>query len=350
MKSLLKKHKNCKKTIEVKLPAEKVREEFDRVYGSIKKIASIPGYRTGNAPRDLLELHYGKTAREDVIKKLVPDTYRNAIEEHKLDPIGFPDITDLKLDIKEGFSYTANIETRPEFSLRNYKGLKVKKKNTDVKEDEVKKNLESLRDNYAQKATKDEGEKKEKTLPRLDDDFARDLGFEGLDKLKEAIRTNLKNRLEQESRADTEMQIVNQLVDSVNFELPESLVKAEKERLLKDAENRIAYMEEIQKKQNPEKKFTLSDKDKKELEANSQKQAERQVKAFFILDRIAQAEKIQISQEEIDSHIEEIARQYQKSNAEIRKHLEERHMLDEMAVNMRNAKVMEFLIKEAKIL
>ena len=93
----------------------------------------------------------------------------------------------------------------------------------------------------------------------------------------------------------------------------------------------------------------MNDKDKKELEANAEKQALRQVKAFFMLDRIAQAEKIYLKQEELEQHIDQIAKQYKKTKEEARAQLEKNRMLDEMAVNMRNAKVIEFLIKEAKV-
>jgi trigger factor len=186
-------------------------------------------------------------------------------------------------------------------------------------------------------------------LPKLDDEFAKDIGFEDLSKLKDAIKANLRDKLEHESQADLEMQMINHLVDGVNFEIPDSLVNSEKERLLKDANSRIAYIEAVQKKQNPEKKFELSEKDKKELEENSSRQAVRQVKAFFILDKIAHAEKIYIKGEELDSAMEDMAKQYNKSKKEIEDYLEKNHLIDEIAVNMRNKKVMEFLLKESKI-
>ncbi len=352
MKSNIKKHKNCKKVVEVKLSPERVKEAFEKVYRDIQKVANVPGYRVGKAPRDLLELHYGKTAKEEVIKSLIPETYGKILEQHKLDPIGYPDISDVKLDLKDGFYYKASIETRPEFSLKSYKGLKLKRKSIEVKEEDVQKNLESLREMHAQKVPKkegSEGEEKEKVLPKLDDEFAKDLGLENLAKLKEAVKDGLRKRLEQDSKADLEMQLINQLVDGVNFEVPESLVNSEKERLVKDANNRLAYMQAIQKQQDPKKEFALDDKDKKELEANAEKQALRQVKAFFILDRIGQAEKIYLKQEDLDQQIGQIAKQHKKTKEEVRSQLEKNRMLDEMAVNIRNAKVIEFLLKEAKV-
>lgn len=349
MKSSIKKLKNCKKIVEVKLAPDKVKEEFDRVYEGIKKVANVPGFRPGMAPRDLLEKHYNETAREEVIKKLVPDTYKMIIEEHKLDPIGYPEITDLKLDLDGGFSYTASIETRPELSLKNYRGIKLKKKKREAKEEDVQKSLQALRETYAQKAPKEGGEEKEKILPKLDDEFAKDLGLENLEKLKEAVKLNLQHRLEQESRADLEMQVISYLTDGVNCEVPNSLVNSEKDRLLKDANSRIAYIQAMQKKQTPDKKFELSDKERKELEENSRKQAIRQVKTFFILDKIAHAEKIYIKSEELDREIENMAEEYQKPKKEIEDYLEKNHKMDEIAVNMRNAKVMEFVLKEARI-
>ncbi len=349
MKSSIKKLKNCKRILEVKLPAEKVRSELENVYENIKKVANIPGYRIGKAPRDLLELHYGKTAKEQVIKRLIPDTYKKVLEEHKLDPIGYPDITDVKFDLKEGFHYKASIETRPEFSLKRYKGLKLKKKKVEVKEEDVLKELESLREANAQKVPKKDGEKKEEVRPKLDDEFAKDLGLETLERLKDAIRGALGRRLEEDAHVDLEVQLINQLVQVVNFEVPESLVNTEKERLIKNTNSRIAYIEAVQKKQDPNKKFEMGDKDKKELEENAARQALRQVKAFFILDKIAESEKIYLKQEELDSYIEETAGHYKKTKEEMRRYLEKNHMLDEIAVNMRNKKVMGFLIKAASI-
>jgi len=183
----------------------------------------------------------------------------------------------------------------------------------------------------------------------LDDEFAKDLGLENLEKMKEAIKENLKARLEQESEADLEIQIIDKLLDGMDFEVPETLVNSEKERLIKDADMRIKYMEALQKKENPDKKFTLEEKDKKELEEKASKQAVRQVKAFFMLDKIAQDEKIYLKEEEIEEYIEGLAAQHKKTKDEIRSYLEKGHGMDELAVNMRNKKVMEFLLKEAKI-
>jgi trigger factor len=349
MKLSIKKLKNCKHSFEVSLPAERVKEAFDEVYSDLGKYASVPGFRQGQAPRDLLELHYSKTAKEEVLKKLIPETYEKVLEEHKLDPLGYPDVTDVKLDMKEGFSYKASIETRPEINLKNYKGLKLKKKSVDVKEEDLAKNLEYLREMHSQNVPKEGSQEKEKVLPKLDDEFAKDLGFENLEKLKEAMKQNLKAKLEQDSEADLEVQVINNILDSVDFEVPDTLVNSEKERLIKDADMRIKYMEALQKKENPDKKFSLEEKDKKELEENALKQAARQVKAFFILDKIAQIEKIYLKEEDINVYVEELAAQYKKTKDEIRGYLEKGHGMDELAVNMRNKKVMEFLLKEAKI-
>ena len=349
MKSSIKKLKNCKHCFEVSLPAEKVKEAFDEVYSGIGKYASVSGFRQGKAPRDLLELHFSKTAREEVLKKLIPETYEKIMEENKLEAIGYPDVSDVKLDIKEGFSYKASIETRPEINLKNYKGLKLKKKGAEVNEEDLAKNLEYLRELHSQNVPKEGSAEKEKVLPKLDDEFAKDLGFENLDKLKGAVRENLKVKLEEESAGDLEAQIISKLLDAMDFEVPETLVNSEKERLMKDADMRIKYMEAIQKKENPDKKFTLEEKDKKELEENAYKQAVRQVKAFFILDKIAQVEKIYLKEEELDRHIEAMAAQYKKTKDEVRGYLEKGHAMDELAVNMRNKKVMEFLLKEAKV-
>ena len=95
MKSSVKKLKNCKHSLEINLPIDKVKEAFDEVYSDLGKYAIVPGFRQGKAPRDLLELHYSKTAKEEVLKKLIPKTYEKILEEYKLNPIGYPDVTDV---------------------------------------------------------------------------------------------------------------------------------------------------------------------------------------------------------------------------------------------------------------
>jgi FKBP-type peptidyl-prolyl cis-trans isomerase (trigger factor) len=263
------------------------------------------------------------------------------------------------------------------------------------------KNLEYLREMHSQNVPKEGSSEKEKVLPKLDDEFAKDLSFENLEKMKEVIKENLKAKLEQDSASDLEIQIIDKLLDSIDFEVPETLVNSEKERLMKDADMRIKYMEALQKKENPDnqdsaKAFAESSKNKRQsaflldsignyinpdsydmgkfstiispyssgsaenllkplsegqifLEENASKQAVRQVKAFFILDKIAQDEKIYLKEGEIEKYIEGLAAQYKKTKDEIRGYLEKGHGMDELAVNMRNKKVMEFLVKEAKI-
>jgi FKBP-type peptidyl-prolyl cis-trans isomerase (trigger factor) len=348
MKSSIKKLKNCKHILEVQLPIEIVNAEFEAVYKDIGKVAKIPGFRPGKVPRDLLEVHYKKDANEEVVKRLVPESYKKILEENKLDPIGYPEISDVRID-KEGFCYKASIETRPVFSLNSYKGLKLKRKPVDVKEQDVDKELEYLREAYAENVPKKDGEGKEKVLPKIDGEFSKDLGFENLEKLKEAVNKDLQAKKEQDSLIDLESQVVDTLINGIDFEIPESLINSEKERLLKDANLRLSYIEAIQKKQDPDKKFTLDEKDKKELEENASKQAARQVKVFFILDKIAVTEKIYVEEKELDAYIEEMAKHYKKTKEEIKHYLEEHNKIDEIAVTIRNKKVMDFLLKEAKV-
>jgi trigger factor len=126
---------------------------------------------------------------------------------------------------------------------------------------------------------------------------------------------------------------------------------------------RIKYIEALQKKEKARDPSApaspqdhqenslnfLDDKDKRELEENAYKQAVRQVKAFFILDKIADTEKIYLKHEELDKYIEEMAARYKKTREEIKDYLEKGHGLNELAVNLRNKKVVEFLLKEARI-
>jgi len=143
-KSKTKSTEECSTTFEIDVPAQSISKAFDEVYAGITKIANIPGFRVGKAPIELVKKHYAKDAREEVLKRLIPEAYRNAISEHKISPISLPEITDVVFEGEDKLSFKARVETRPKFKLKDYKGLELKKKNTDLTDADVEKALQNL--------------------------------------------------------------------------------------------------------------------------------------------------------------------------------------------------------------
>lgn len=154
--SKVKKAQECSALLDIEVPKESVEQAFEEVYDDIVKVANLPGFRVGKAPKDLVRKHYVKDAREEVLKRLVPEAYRKALEEHKLQPVGMPTISEVNFEEGKRLSFKARVDTRPEFTIKNYKGLKLERKNTKVTPQDVQKTLESARDMHAKYIAADE--------------------------------------------------------------------------------------------------------------------------------------------------------------------------------------------------
>ncbi|MDD5136657.1 MAG: trigger factor [Candidatus Omnitrophica bacterium] len=146
MKSKIKSVGECASLLEITVPQADIEKAFGEVYGEIAKYAVIPGFRAGKAPVELVKKHYEKNAREEVLKRLIPEAYRDAVLEHKIFPVGMPEISDVSFEGEAKLSFSAKVDTRPVFKLKNYKGLKVEKKSPKVSDGELDKMLDNLRE------------------------------------------------------------------------------------------------------------------------------------------------------------------------------------------------------------
>ena len=113
----------CKKLVRVELDAAAVDATFDAVTKDIQKQASLPGFRPGKAPRDMVIKKYDAEIKEEAKRKLIGDAYRKAIEEQKLSIVGYPDIEEVQFGRGQSLQFTATVETAPDFQLPEYKGL-----------------------------------------------------------------------------------------------------------------------------------------------------------------------------------------------------------------------------------
>ena len=118
----------CSTLFEIDVPKESVDKAFEEVYGEITKVASIPGFRAGKAPKELVKKHYTKNAREEALKHVLSDAYAAALKEHGIIPVGLPEITDMIFEEGKAMSFKARVDTRPKFNVKNYKGIAVTRK------------------------------------------------------------------------------------------------------------------------------------------------------------------------------------------------------------------------------
>jgi trigger factor len=134
----------CKKLLRVEVDAKSVDEIFDSITKDYQKQASLPGFRPGKAPRDMVAKKYEADIKDDAKRKLIGENYRKALEEKKISVIGYPDIEEIQFERGQNLQFAATIETAPEFQLPQYKGLSVKREAKSVTDEDVERALQLL--------------------------------------------------------------------------------------------------------------------------------------------------------------------------------------------------------------
>ena len=97
MKVEVKKVDALKREMKFEIPREKVTEAMDAVYIEIGKHAKVKGFRPGKVPRHILVHSHGQLAKDETIKKIIPQAYHEGLDQHQLNPIDLPEITDVIL-------------------------------------------------------------------------------------------------------------------------------------------------------------------------------------------------------------------------------------------------------------
>src|SRR5213594_2416723 len=136
-------------TLKIELPADEVSKEWDTIANSFARFAKIPGYRPGKAPRAVIDKRFRKEIQDEVTKKLVSKSYREAIEQKQLRVASLTNIEDVQFGEDKSMRFRATVVTAPEFDLPDYKNIAVQLTETKVSTAEVDEALERLRDQSA---------------------------------------------------------------------------------------------------------------------------------------------------------------------------------------------------------
>ena len=278
MKVELKKIDATKRELKFEISKERVSKKKEDVFKEITKVAKVKGFRPGKAPRHVIEAEHGKVAQEKMMEELIPEVYQEALQNEKLNPIDFPEISDVK-NTDGRLTFKASLDIQPEFIVKDYKGIKVKKKKVEVTDDEINKTLDFFKT----------AQGKDKKDIKIDDEFAKGLGYPGLDEMKTSFKKQMEIEKDRQNRADVENQIVDFLVKNTKLIVPKTTVQRHVDRLAHDARHRMEH--QGGKKEDIDKRV---DEFVKKIKPN----ADRDVKAYFILEKIAQEEKITVSQGE----------------------------------------------------
>lgn len=277
MKVEVKKVNEIKRELKFEVSKDRISKGLDEVYKELGKVAKVKGFRPGKVPRKVLEVHHGKLAQEELLRKVVPDAYQEAIEKENLFPIDVPEIHDVNL--KDGvLTFKAQLEIKPEVKIKEYKGIKVKRKSSKVTEEEINKTLDFFKQG--------QGEGNDVVI---DDKFAHGLGYPSLEEFKKSLSRQLEIDKDRHNRVDVENQIIEALLKRGKLIAPDSLVNKQMGR-------RLSEQAEQMKKQGLKKE----DVDKKIEESKSglREAVEKDVKVYLILDKIAEEEKLGVKEGE----------------------------------------------------
>ncbi|WP_432823358.1 trigger factor [Trichloromonas sp.] len=119
---------SVKKKLSFEVAAETVDAEIEKAYQKIAKSAKIKGFRPGKAPRSVVEKHYAPQMEEQVLGRLINDSYFKALVEHRVAAITDPEIVESSpLQKGQAFTYQAHVEIKPEVEVKDYAGLTLQK-------------------------------------------------------------------------------------------------------------------------------------------------------------------------------------------------------------------------------
>ena len=383
------KKENSVVEIEFTMGKEQFNAELDKAYKQNAKKFKVPGFRAGMVPRAVVEQTYGEgVLYEFVIENTVDDAYRTAVEENNLEIVSRPELDIKQIGKDKDFIFVVNVCVKPEATVKDYKGIEVKKVSTRVTKKDVDAEIEKIREKNARIVSvedrelkngdisvidfegfvdgvafeggkgenfeltigsgqfipgfedqmvgmkKDETrdvnvkfpeeyhaqdlagkdatfkvvlhEIKEKVLPEVDDEFAKDVSeFETLGEYKKDLNKKVKADKEAKAKAEMEQEAIEKFIEKVEVTIPEGMIDSEVDKMVEEMNANLSYQGLNIDQYLQYIGISLEDY-KKEMRG----QAEKRIKLSLGLEFIAKEEKVEVTDDEIDARIKELAAQY----------------------------------------
>ena len=184
---------------------------------------------------------------------------------------------------------------------------------------------------------------KKKELPKLDDEFAKDVSeFDTLDELKKSIKEKQEKQNEQKAKYETEDAVIKAVCKNMKVEIPSGMIDMEIDNMLKELEQRLSYQG-----LNLDQYLQFMGKTKEELRKEYEPQAIEGIKSRLALEAVIKAEKIEPDEAEITEKMKEMAKNYGKENDE--EFLKNENVANYIKEGLKSEKALEFLVKNAKI-
>lgn len=169
----------AKLTIEVE--AAEVEKAIEKAYQKNKGSISVPGFRKGKVPRQMIEKMYGKEVfYEDAVNDMIPTAYEKALDECEEDIVSAPKIDVIQIEAGKPFIFTAEVALKPEVKLGKYKGVKIDRVDAEVTEEEVNAEIDKERERNARNITVEDRAVKDGDMTVIDfEGFVDGEAFEG---------------------------------------------------------------------------------------------------------------------------------------------------------------------------
>ncbi len=307
---------------------------------TIQQVVEVDGFRKGNAPENLIVAKYGDMIiLEEMANIALRDAYVKAIDEHKITPISQPNVSITKLAKGNPLELTITVPVMPEVTLPSYKKVAAQAVKDDEKVEVTDKDiedvLEELRKGRTTQHTHDhtdhehgedcdheeedvtpevEGEtKSEIALPELNDEFAQSFGenFKNLDDLKSKVGENLKLEKEQKLREKRRSAIMEKLIAESKADLPDAIVESELNTMLAQMKQDITRFGGTW-----EEYLAHSKKTEDEIKADWRNDAVKRAMSQLILHKIADAEKLHPTPEDVEVQLVHLMSSVQDADEE----------------------------------
>src|SRR5207253_722799 len=343
-------------TLKIELPPDEVSKEWDTIANSFARFAKIPGYRPGKAPLALIDKRFRKEIQDEVTKKLVSKSYREAIEQKKLRVASLTNLEDVQFGEDKSMRFQATVVTAPEFKLPDYKNIPVELSDTKVKEAEIDATLERLRDQTADFV--DVLERAAQMEDFVVIDFEGTVDGKPIGEVAPQASKNLHGgkKFWVHLAADNFLpKFCEQIVGQKREETRTVVVDLPVDFLVKElAGKQASYtvtLHEIKEKVLPAVDDAFANKllpgkslaEVRHTIEHAASVAHHRLKTNFILERIAEQEKIEVRREDVDLRIRQEAQHYNISSDKMRKELEEHDGLNALAEQILLGKTLDFL-------
>ncbi|MCC3375734.1 trigger factor [Cohnella sp. REN36] len=185
---------------------------------------------------------------------------------------------------------------------------------------------------------------KRKSLPELDDEFAKDVSeFDTFEEYKQDLIAKLKERKEKDAEAARENAVIDKASESAEVEIPEAMIESEIENMLKDFESRLRMQG-----MTLDLYYQFSGQDEAALKAQMRVDAEKRVRNNLVLEAIAEAEKLEVSDADLDEELENLSKMYNRPAEELRTIFTSNGYIDTLNADLKVRKAVKFIVAESK--